>query len=130
MNLTSSASVYARLISALRSLTLNSTPLNVTGCFGSSSRIAAGAHAWQMPNHVTLQVPSVLPKRFAHTEPLAASHCASLVQGLPARLSMPLFAETASSTPALANARPYFSAADLLAAPAHRMLMLSCQVGQ
>ena len=39
-------------------MTLNSTSLKTTACFGSSSRMAAGAQAWQRPNQVGVQVPA------------------------------------------------------------------------
>ena len=60
--------------SALMSCTLNSTPLYVTAFFGSGSKIAAGAHAWQMPHHVGMQRPEVCPSRFAHCSPSELLH--------------------------------------------------------
>ena len=78
------------LISALRSLTLNSTPLWVTDLRGSGSRIAAGAQASQMPNQVSLQRPVFSPRRLAQTEPSGCLQSESRRQvGSSVRLSTP-----------------------------------------
>src|SRR5688500_12151796 len=55
--------------SALMSWTLSSTLLYVTAFFGSGSRIAAGAHAWQIPHHVGMQRPLLWPSRLLHASP-------------------------------------------------------------
>src|SRR5262245_17408254 len=115
----------ARLTSALMSLTLNVMPFWVTACFGSGSRIAAGVHAWQIPNQVWMHLPVAAAVRLAHASPWAVLHWLSVVQLVPVWLSMPYCDDTASSTPVTPNALPYLAAAESEAAPSQRWLMLS-----
>src|SRR5688572_799773 len=106
--------------SALMSWTLNVTPLWVTGNFGSGTRIAAGAHAWQMPHQVGMQRPLFWPTRFAHFSPIFGSHSLSSVHALRDDCaSMPCAVDTAFSTSATPNAAPYFADGDCDAAPSH-----------
>ena len=51
-----------------------------TGRWGSGSKIAAAAHAGQMPHHVGMQRPAACPRRLAQTSCFKALHCASLEQ--------------------------------------------------
>jgi hypothetical protein len=71
-----SASSCTSETSALRSWTLKVTPFFTTACRGSGTRIAAGAHPWQMPNHVAEQRPAEAPARSAQISPAGASHSA------------------------------------------------------
>src|SRR5688500_3232261 len=99
---------------------LNSTPLCVTAFFGSGKRIAAGAHAWQMPHQVGMQRPLVWPSRIAHDSPIWLLHWLSVVHAVRSDwASMPWYCETPFSTPVTPNASAYFVDGALLLAPAH-----------